>query len=354
MIANKKSNISNYQVEWEIAQKYSYPNTIRSSFEYILSWFLFLLNSFFIFELLKVQTFYTIPLIILQSLNLVRIFILQHDCGHNALFKKSYLNNIAGIICSSVSSITFHFWKDSHAIHHKINGNLNKRPWIGGVEILTLNEFKILSESEKKLYLFKRNLFVVLSFGWIYHIYNHRIYTPRFKNKLMTKKHLLRIHLTNAFQISIFTLIAIFISPKFLFLAIIIPMILGLIIGIFLFFIQHNFERSYFFFETDEDINRKEIFMKTSMSGSSCLILPNILRWFTGNIGYHHIHHISAKIPFYKLNKIYDTYPEIRNVTKLTLRNALKQFSFVLYDSKNQKLITIKEYQSLNNLKSLN
>jgi acyl-lipid omega-6 desaturase (Delta-12 desaturase) len=119
---NKKIFTSNYQTEWEIAQKFSFPSTIRSLFEYCFSWFIFLLNNYFLFKLLEMHTYFTIPFILLQSLILVRIFILQHDCGHNALFKQSYLNNFAGIICSTVSSITFHFWKDSHAIHHKING----------------------------------------------------------------------------------------------------------------------------------------------------------------------------------------------------------------------------------------
>ncbi len=123
-------------------------------------------------------------------------------------------------------------------------------------------------------------------------------------------------------------------------------MIFTYCLGIFMFFVQHNFEQSYYYSNSNENIPY-ENFKKAALEGSSCFLLPGVLRWFMANSGYHHIHHISPRIPFYKLKKIYDSHPELRQAYVVTLKTALKQFSYKLYYPEWNKMITWKEYGML-------
>ena len=336
-----------YKNEKTLVLQYAQPNLFRSVYEYLLTWTVFLLNSYLLFKSIHFNFFFILPLIFLQALIVIRIFILQHDCGHYALFKNRLANNLAGMLCSLFTTMTYHFWRDTHATHHRDNGDLHKRPWVGAIDVFTVEEFNQLTDHEKKRYKLKKNPYVILMFGWLYHFYNYRICTQSFNKSIMTKNKWVQTHLSNLAQLILFTIIAILCSVKFLLLAIILPMVFSYCVGIFLFFIQHNFESSYFYHQDEQIMARNELFMKSSFEGSSCFLLPSILTWVTGNIGYHHIHHACPKVPFYYLKKMYDTYPELQKVYTITLKNSFKQFSYVLYNPATKRMLSWDEYNKM-------
>jgi len=280
---------------------------------------------------------YSIIIGIINSLFLIRVFIIQHDCGHQSFFKSKKLNNFWGRVCSIMSIMPYQNWSFSHNYHHNHNGDLDFRE-MGDMELFTVEEYKKLSSMGKALYRFFRSRISILLFSPIFYLFIiNRIGYFKFNN---FRKRLPGLISYNLIIILMFgVLIYFFGVPKVLLVHLSI-LISFAILAFFVFFVQHQHTYSYKEFHKNWD------YLLSAIKGSTFFKLPRILQWFTGNIGFHHIHHLSPKIPNYFLEKCNKENPVFEKfVTKINLKNSFKLLSNYLWDEKNKKMITFREYK---------
>jgi omega-6 fatty acid desaturase (delta-12 desaturase) len=269
----------------------------------------------------------------------IRIFIIQHDCGHRSFFKSARANDLCGLFCSIFTFTPYHYWRKKHSIHHKRAGNLEHRG-IGDVYTMTVDEYFRKSRWEKFKYRFYRTPFMLfIIFPTILFLIVYRF--PSFKNRDI-KNYQFSVYMTS-FIISLLIGILIWAVGLKSFLFIQLPItIITSSIGSWLFFIQHQFEDTYWADDKDWD------FYRAALNGSSYYKLPGILQWFTGNIGFHHIHHLSPGIPNYMLEKCQRENPELQEAAKtLTLQTSLKSILLSLWDENQKKLVSFRESKKL-------
>jgi len=280
---------------------------------------------------LEISYWLTLALSVIAAGFLARIFIIFHDCGHGSFFKSSGLNRIVGIITGLLVFTPHHKWHYLHKIHHKNVGNLDKRG-VGDIMTLTIAEFKELSPVKRLLYRLYRNpivLFLIVPF-FLFSVLN------RFPKKELPGKINLYTHLTTLGIIALVTVVSLFIGFK-TFLLIQVPVLFFASgFGVWLFYVQHQFVDVVW--ERNENWDFKSI----AMEGSSYLKYPRILQWFSGNIGFHHLHHLSPKIPNYKLEKCYYENP-IFQKKPLTFFTSFKSIRYHLWDEDKDKLVSFKE-----------
>ncbi len=284
------------------------------------------------------QTYWlTLGLGVLAALFTVRLFIIQHDCGHMSFFPSRKWNDRLGYICSFFTMVPYYYWKRQHALHHATNGNLDHRG-IGDMDVFTVDEYLAMGKWERFRYRAYRNPLVFLLIGpWVLLFYINRHwgdpkqYSPRDKRNVI---------ISNITMALTFVGISWLIGP-ISFLKIALPVLyIAAGAGIWLFYIQHQFEHTYW--KPDAEWN----FVRAAMQGSSFYKLPKILQWFTGNIGFHHIHHLTPGIPNYRLEKIYNENPEFHDVFEVTILSSLKTMFLSVWDVKQQRLISFKELKS--------
>ena len=306
---------------------------VNSLVPYFLLWILMV-------QTLKVSFWLTLPVMFLAAAFLVRIFIIFHDCGHGSFFKSRKLNFYIGSACGILAFTPYHKWTDSHRAHHQTVGNLDKRG-LGDVWTLTVDEYLAKSKYQRFLYRAFRNPFVMLGIGGIATF----MIGHRFTKRSMTKKQKLNIYATNLIMLAVAVIVSYFIGWK-AFLLIQLPvMYIASIGGIFLFYLQHQYEDVYWC--RDKDWN----YLKVAMQGSSFFKLPGILRWFSGNIGFHHIHHLSPQIPNYHLEKCHRAEPLFQTVKPVTLFSSFKSFTFRLWDEQRRKLVGYRALRAFRNQK---
>ncbi len=261
---------------------------------------------------------------------LVRLFIIQHDCGHGSYFRSRRANDNLGRLLSILTLTPYAFWRKAHAIHHATSGNLGKRG-SGDVDTLTVAEYNALAPWERLRYRLYRNPLVILVIGAPYHfILGQRIpYGTLWRDMLVWRS----VLFTNlALALVYGTVIALFGLKAFLF--VVLPTIaMAAWIGGWMFFIQHQFANTHWAAEEDWD------FYSAAILGSSYYVLPPALHWLTGNIGIHHIHHLCGTIPFYRLKDCLDASPELQGMNRLTVRESLKSMRLTLWDEGDGKLI---------------
>ncbi len=302
-----------------------------------------ILNSFGPFILIWILMYYlwdknmaaVVGLGFLNSLFLVRIFIIQHDCGHQSFVKSKFVRDVIGFVCSLFSSIPYAYWAKSHHFHHAHNGMLEVRD-IGDIDTLTVNEFKNLSRWKRFWYRVYRSYIVMFILGPIYYILIHNrlplISLPGFE-KVKPK-----LHVNNLVIIGVFALFIYWIGVKFIAIQLI---ILGFfaITAIWFFYIQHQHEHGY------KRWKNKWEYLVAAIRGSSYYKLPGWMNWFTGNIAIHHIHHLNPAIPNYNLKKCVEEIPWFNKfTTEITFWESLKLAKNKLWDEATQRMITLKEY----------
>jgi omega-6 fatty acid desaturase (delta-12 desaturase) len=261
---------------------------------------------------------------------LVRLFMIQHDCGHNALFTSRRANDWTGRILGVLTLTPYDFWRHAHALHHASSGNLDRRG-IGDIDTLTVREYLALSTWGKLRYRIYRNPIVIFGLGPAYlFILQHRLPIGSMNRGAMPW---LSTLLTN---LGIAALCAVLIYavglPTFLLIQLPIVMV-GASIGVWLFYIQHQFERTYW--EHEPEWSHPD----AALHGSSFYDLPAPLMWITGNIGIHHLHHLSSRIPFYRLPHILADYPELRNIGRITLWESFKCVKLSLWDEDRKQMV---------------
>jgi omega-6 fatty acid desaturase (delta-12 desaturase) len=261
---------------------------------------------------------------------MVRLFIIQHDCGHGSYFTSRKLNDRVGFTLGILTLTPYHWWKRSHAIHHGGSGNLDRRS-VGDIATLTVSEYLALPLRRRLAYRLYRNPLVLLVIGpvWIFAI-KHRLPlgTPR-----SWRREWRDVLLNDAALIAILVLVGktIGLGP---FLMIQGPIfLLSAAAGVWLFYVQHQFEDTLWAPTTDWD------FFDAGLKGSSFYDLPAVLHWFTGNIGYHHVHHLASRIPNYKLVRCFREVEELQEVPRLGLRQSLGCLRLKLWDEESLRLV---------------
>lgn len=269
----------------------------------------------------------------------VRIFIIQHDCGHGSFFKSRRANDLCGLFCSIFTLTPYHYWRKRHAIHHASAGNLEHRG-IGDIYTMTVNEYMQQTRWGKFKYRLYRNpLLLFLVIPTILFLFVYRFPTSRSKE---LRSYQFSVYITSlVIAVLVGTLIWLVGLKTFLIVQLPITFITSST-GAWLFFIQHQFENTYWADEEDWD------YAYAALRGSSYYKLPKVLQWFTGNIGFHHIHHLSPRIPNYMLEKCHKENPEFQKAANiLTVRTSLKSILLSLWDENQKKLVSFRQFKRI-------
>ena len=319
--------------EWmEIISRYNIPDPVKSWWQIINSVGTYIILWFLMIRTIEISYWLTLLLCVLAAGFMVRIFIIFHDCGHGSFFKSKRLNKVIGIITGLIVFTPYHKWHHDHKIHHQTVGNLDKRG-IGDIKTLTVEEYSKLTKWQRLGYRFYRNPFFLFGVAPIL------VFTilQRFTNKKMSGKEKLYVHLSSLALAAAITMLILTFGWK-TFLLVQLPILyIGTVHGVWLFYIQHQY-RHVKWTETEE-WDYKTI----ALNGSSLFKLPRILNWFTGSIGYHHIHHLSPLIPNYNLKRCHNENSLFHEIKPITFFSAFESLYLRLWDDKRQMLIRFSE-----------
>jgi omega-6 fatty acid desaturase (delta-12 desaturase) len=324
--------------KWQAAvAKYAFPDTWRSWWQLTNSLIPLLFLWYLAYRSLEVGYWLTLLLIIPASGFMARLFIIFHDCGHGSFFKSVKANDRLGLMLGVLVLTPYYEWRHNHAIHHATAGDLDRRG-VGDVYTMTVEEYLAAPWYKKAGYRFWRNpLFLFTINSFLVFAVVHRFWGPeagkREKNSVIW---------TNIAIAAVVAGLIYAIGWK-AFLLVEIPLrLLTCSAGVWLFYVQHNFEPTYWERHSNWE------FFRAGMDGSSFYKLPRLLQWFTGNIGFHHIHHLSPKIPNYKLEQCHNENPEFQ-IEPLTFGQSLKSLFFRLWDEKEKMLVgweVLKKYKT--------
>jgi omega-6 fatty acid desaturase (delta-12 desaturase) len=317
---------------------YRGADTVRSVWQLATSFLLFALTWVLMYLLLPVSVVLTLLLSVPAAFFLVRLFIIQHDCGHGSFFRSARTANVVGGILGVLTLTPYSYWKKTHAMHHAGSGNLEHRGF-GDIETKTVEEYERLSWFGRLRYRVYRHPLVLFGIGPAVHfIVRHRlpIIVPR------SWKRERRSILLNDLGLAAFVVTMGLTVGWGRFLVVQLPIaLLSCSIGVWLFYVQHQFEYTYW--EHDE---RWE-YAAAAMHGSSYLRLPKLLQWATGNIGIHHVHHLNPRIPNYRLPRVLAEHPELRQFSPVTLWQSVKCMRLTLWDEAERRLIAFSRLREL-------
>lgn len=327
---SKKKDTGN---EWiEIIKRYNKPDPVKSWWQIINSLIPYLILWIVMIKTIEISYWLTLLLSVFAAGFMVRIFIIFHDCGHGSFFKSKRMNTTIGIITGLIVFTPYHKWSHEHHVHHQTVGNLDKRG-TGDVKTLTVEEYSKLTQWEKFYYRLYRNPIFLIGIAPIL------LFTimHRFTKSYMSVRQKLYVHLSNLVIIVSILLLMYFIGWK-TFLMIQLPILyIATVHGVWLFYVQHQFRNVLWTNSETWD------YKNTALKGSSMFKLPFILNWFTGNIGYHHIHHLSPAIPNYNLRKCYKENQIFREIKPITFFSAFESLLLRLYDEKRKMMVSFRE-----------
>jgi omega-6 fatty acid desaturase (delta-12 desaturase) len=277
---------------------------------------------------LKASYWLTLLLAIPAAGFMIRTFILFHDCGHGSFFNSRRLNELLGIFTGLLTFTPYYRWRHDHAVHHATAGNLDRRG-TGDVWTLTVREYLDLPTWKKLVYRVARNPLIMFTIGSLsVFLIGHRLVT-----KTAGKRERYSVYWTNLALLGIVLLMSALIGFKAYVLIQLPILFLGTSVGVWLFYVQHQFDGVYW------ERQDKWDFIAAALQGSSYYKLPRLLQWFTGNIGFHHLHHLGPRIPNYFLEKCYNENPLLQQVKPLTLSSSFRCLFFRLWDEDLHKLV---------------
>ncbi|MDF1859120.1 MAG: fatty acid desaturase [Verrucomicrobiales bacterium] len=318
--------------KWKaIVAEYQKPNAWRATWQlvntvgsYAVLWYLMYLS-------LAVSWWLTIPLCLLAGGILIRIFIIFHDCGHGSFFRSRRANDFWGFITGMLTFTPYYQWRWEHSIHHATTGHLERRG-VGDIWTLTVEEYLASSRWKKFSYRLARNPVVLFLLAPLVIF----VVLQRIPSKGAKRKERNSVWIMNLAILALAGgLIWIYGFLPWLIIQMTTMGVAGSA-GVWLFYVQHQFEDAYW--ERDEHWD----YTSAAMKGSSFYKLPKVLQWFSGNIGFHHIHHLSPRIPNYNLERCHRSDPMFEQVTPTTLFGSLKSLTFRLWDEKAKKLISFR------------
>ncbi len=281
---------------------------------------------------LDISYWATLGVSTLAALFLVRSFIIAHDCGHGSFFRSNRANAFWGSITSILSFLPYFAWRHEHALHHARSGDLDNRG-AGDIMLLTVEEYRALSRWGRFKYRIYRNPLILLVVGPLYiFLLSYRFWTGGANAR--SRRSVIR---NNLALLAVFALAHFTIGLKSYVLVQLPIIALAGVAGLWMFYIQHQFEG------VQWDRHKSWSYFRQATEGSSYYALPKILQWFTGNIGFHHVHHLGARIPNYFLEKCHNEVALFRSVKPITFWESLHNIRFTLWDEDRRKLVTFSE-----------
>jgi omega-6 fatty acid desaturase (delta-12 desaturase) len=311
-VLSKFRTASRWRAAWQLT------NSIGP---YVLLWYA-------MYRVLAVSYWLALPLAILAAGFLVRIFIIFHDCGHASFFKSRRGNHATGVIVGMFTLTPYFHWRWQHALHHGTSGDLDSRG-SGDIWTLTVQEYLESSRWRRFAYRLARNPIVLFVIAPLYlFMIDHRIPSPK-----APKRERRSVYLTNLAILGLTILLSALMGIKaYLLIQLTVSTIAGAA-GVWLFYVQHQFEGGYW--ERGDDWD----YTAAALQGSSFYKLPRILQWFTGNIGFHHVHHLSPGIPNYHLQSCHDAEPLFQRVKTLTLCSSWRSLTLRLWDERRKEFV---------------
>ena len=263
---------------------------------------------------------------------IVRLFIIQHDCGHGAYFRSARLNDAIGRVLGVVTMMPYAAWRRDHAVHHATCGDLAHRG-TGDVTTLTVAEYRARSRWGRLAYRLYRHPLVLFLLGPAYVLVRYRVPLTR---RLGDRRTWLSVLGTNAAAAVVGGALAPVVGPVALLAGWGTALLLASVIGVWFFYVQHQFEDTYWRQAVDWDFHR------AAFEGSSFYDLPRFLHWLTGSIGYHHIHHLASRIPNYRLRACFEENPELQRARRVTLWGSIKSARLALWDEEARRLVSFR------------
>jgi omega-6 fatty acid desaturase (delta-12 desaturase) len=304
----------------------------------------------------EISYWLTAGIALLMILFLTRVFVLMHECGHGSLFRTGRLNKAFGFLLGVVSGMPQYVWSQHHAYHHSTNGNWAK--YRGPFVVDTTDDYAAMSEKQQRKYQLLRRIWMLPLHAFVYVIFMPR-YTwlrgsasflwhlatgrkAEFKTRYWsTPAEYWHMTGNNIVLLSLWLAMSLAIGWELFFTVYIISVSLASGIGIMLFTVQHNFEHSYASGDDGWDYDTAAI------EGTSFLVLPGWLNWFTANIAYHHIHHLSASIPNYRLAECHDENQHLfSGVARIRLAEIPRALTYILWDTRARRIISVAEFES--------
>jgi len=318
--------------DWlQTVAKYREPDPLRSVAELALTAIMFFVLWAAAWWSLSISYLLTLAVCVPTGGLLLRLFSIQHDCGHGALFVKKATNDWVGRVIGVFTLTPYDVWRRSHAMHHGTSGDLGKRG-MGDIATLTVQEYLALPRWRRFAYRLYRHPVVLFGVGPTYNF----LLRNRLPIQFMRAgwRYWVSTMATNA-ALALTLGLAVYAVGIWPFLLIHIPVVLiATSIGVWLFYVQHQFENTYW--EKGDDWSLEDAALK----GSSYYELPRVLSWFSANINLHHVHHLNSRIPFYRLPQVLRDYPELLDVSRLTLMQSLHCARLALWDETAGKLIS--------------
>jgi acyl-lipid omega-6 desaturase (Delta-12 desaturase) len=335
VLVTETVNVSSWS---KVLARYRNPNALRSLLEIVITIGPFALLWALTWLGLYLGYWFSLLLVIPAAGFLVRLFMIQHDCGHGSFFRSRVLNDWIGRVIGVLTFTPYDFWRHTHAVHHASSGNLTRRG-MGDIDTLTVKEYLALSWLGRLRYRLYRHPAVMFGIGPAYmFMIQHRLPVGLMRDGW---RPWLSTMLTNLGIASIAALLIFFIGIK-AFLLVQLPIILlAAAAGVWLFYVQHQFEETVW--AEEPAWNRHD----AALHGSSHYDLPGVLRWITANIGVHHVHHLSSGIPFYRLRDVLRDHPELGAMGRLTLMQSFSCIRLVLWDEASRKLVSFRELRRI-------
>jgi omega-6 fatty acid desaturase (delta-12 desaturase) len=319
----------------KVLARYAAPHPRRSVLELLATAVPFLLLwALMLFCVERYGPWACLPLALPTAGFLIRLFMVQHDCGHGSFFRRRAINDWTGRLLGVLTLVPYDYWRRTHAVHHATTGNLDRRG-MGDVLLLTLEEYRALPRWRRVAYRLSRNPLVLLGLGPVYlFVLKYRLPVGLMRDGKGVWISAMSTNLAIASVVC--GLCALVGIRDFLLIQLPVTLLAGSV-GVWLFYVQHQFEGTYW--------ARQEgwSFHAGALQGATHYELPVVLRWFTANIGIHHVHHLASRIPSYRLPEVLADHPELRGVGRLGLRESLACFRLGLWNEDSRKLVAFRE-----------
>ncbi len=324
--------------EWvPILAKYREPDPARSFFELAVTLGPFIGLWVLAWLAIPVSYFLTLALSVMNAAFLLRLFVIQHDCGHGSFLQNRTISDWLGRGLGVLTLTPYDVWQRSHAMHHGASGNLDRRG-MGDVHTLTVMEYRALTWVNQLRYRIYRNPVVLFGIG--------PGYLFLIQNRLpLGFTHIMKFWIsamgTNAVLLLWLSLVVFFGGWAPILLIFLPTTVLAATAGVWLFYVQHQFETTHWDLEEDWQLH------EAALHGSSHYVLPAALQWLSANIGIHHVHHLYSRIPFYRLPEVLRDHGELANSNRMTIRQSLANVRLHLWDEKSKRLVSFAEAQTI-------
>jgi omega-6 fatty acid desaturase (delta-12 desaturase) len=325
--------------EWKgLVAKYQGADVTRSLWQLGSTLTLLILSLVLMHWSLERNVWLTIALALPTAGLIVRTFIIMHDCAHGSFLPWPRINDAVGFVTGVLTLTPFHQWRRDHALHHASSGDLDRRGH-GDIVTLTVEEYEARSAWGKFTYRLFRSPLVLLGLGPLQMIVLQRL---KFRFDIATgTRQFINVWLTNIAIASLVTLFILTVGYKAVLLVYLPAYYLAAASGVWLFYVQHQFEEAYWAGHAEWD------YATAAITGSSYLRLNPVLQWFTGNIGLHHVHHLGPRIPNYRLQRVHDENPVFNKAHQITLLDGVKALRLALWDEQARRMIPFKELRRL-------